>query len=231
VLPSVARTVPLDEARELLACYATLAPDVAGPLVRAARQYQAALWGAEGDPSLAWLQLVSALEAAASTFDHRGAPPSQRIREEWPTLGAILDRAPQDVRDEAAALLAPQIKVQRKLRALLHAHAPPEPAQRPTVGAIEWSNVIDLVMVVYRLRSAALHAGLPIPTPMCLPPHVHDDRVPSEGGLGGGYGAADPSWAREDVPMLLHTFAYIVGEVLRSWWQAVGTPAAKLSAT
>lgn len=222
VLPTVARETSLENARDLLTAYPRVPARKAGALVRAARRYQSALWAADDDPSLAWLQFVFALEAGASTFSHRGTSHIQRLRDDWGELAEILDRAPHDIRDAAAKEASRDVRVQRRLRALLAAHPPSPPAQRPTQGVIDWSKIDQLVMVVYRLRSEALHAGRPMPSPMCFPPHLGADAVPSEGGMGSGYGGADGSWSASDVPMLLHTFAHVTGEVLRGWWAALG---------
>lgn len=219
VVPDVAREVNLEQARELMLAYPRVPAEVAGPPVRAARQYQAALWGAEGDPSLAWLQLVSALEAAASRFDPGKAKPIERLVESWPELAAILERAPGDVRDAAAGLLSGQVKVQHRLRAFLRAFPPAVPTQRPAIGRVDWSQIIDLTMKVYGQRSTALHDGTPMPAPMCQAPMRHN-AIPFENGGTTGHGGGDATWKGSDIPMLLHTFVHVVGDVLRQWWSA-----------
>jgi len=219
VIPGVARRVDLRHARELLLAYPRVPDQVAGRLVRAARLYQAALWGAEGDPSLAWLQLVSALEAALPKTDPSRANPMESLVENWSELAEILDRAPLDVRDDAARLLADQVKIQHRLRRLLEKFPPSAPAQRPEVGRIDWSNIADLTVKVYRHRSNALHAGVPMPAPMCNAP-MHYNEIAFENGGSSGHGAGDSTWKGSDIPMLLHTFVHIVGDVLRQWWAA-----------
>lgn len=219
VIPGIAREVNLTDARELLESYPRVDPAVVGSLVRAARQFQSALWGADDDPSLSWLQLVSALEAAAATLDDNSASPMSTLQANWPELAAILEEAGGDVGDRAAALLAPQVRVLAKIRRLLDTYPPPEPRDRPMHGRIDWAELPVLIGRVYGWRSKALHEGLPIPAPMCQPPYIDDNGIPAENGMGGGFGTADATWRSVDVPMLLHLFASIVGSLLRSWWR------------
>ncbi len=65
----VADRVALPDADALLRRYPELDVADAVALVRAARQYVDGLWVADGDPRLAWIKLISALEAAANRFD------------------------------------------------------------------------------------------------------------------------------------------------------------------
>jgi len=85
--------------------YPDLSPAFAVRLVRAARSYQNAVWIADTDPSLAWLLMVSAIEAAAYFLDggpskrfvsfietYAPPPPPHRppkwARLDWTRLGA-----------------------------------------------------------------------------------------------------------------------------------------------
>jgi hypothetical protein len=146
----------------------------------------------------------------------------QRLREDWPELAKALEAAPSDVRDAVAKEATRDVRVQRRLRALLIAHPPAEPSIRPNLGRIDWADIGELVLAVYRLRSRALHDGVPMPSPMCRPPMAPDEsRVPVEGGISSGYGGPDGSWVARDVPLQFHTFVYVVGEVLRSWWRSM----------
>lgn len=65
ILPSAVGSHPLDKI-EPLKLFSKLKSDDAIVLIRAARLYQDALWIAESEPSLSWVMLVSAVEAAAS---------------------------------------------------------------------------------------------------------------------------------------------------------------------
>ena len=220
LLPNVAREVGLGAAHELLATYPKLSEKDASALVRAARLYQSALWIADGDPNLAWLQLVSALESAAIRGSRDRRRHYERLSEAWPELAEVLSRAPDRVRDNASKMLADQVRVTNRVIAFVRQHQPPPPSTRPSGwGRVDWDALPDLVHGVYRWRSRALHEGIPMPAPMCTPPSMIDD-APEEGAVSGGYGAAGASWTGSDIPLMLHTFAYAVrGSVLR-WWQS-----------
>ena len=220
LLPDVAREVGLDTAQELLATYPKLNEKDASALVRAARLYQSALWIADGDPNLAWLQLISALESAAIRGSRDRRPHYERLSEAWPELAEVLSQAPKRVRDDASKLLADQVKITNRVVAFVRKHQPPPPATRPSGwGRVDWDALPFLVHRVYRWRSRALHEGIPMPAPMCIPPPTIGG-APEEGAVSGGYGAAGASWTGSDIPLMLHTFAHIVrGSVLR-WWQS-----------
>ena len=68
ILPGLPGTVRLDDCVPLLQRYPQLSPEQVDSLLRAARAYQQALSVAEDDPALAWLKLVSAVEAAANQW-------------------------------------------------------------------------------------------------------------------------------------------------------------------
>jgi hypothetical protein len=178
------------------------------------------LWIADGDPNLAWLELVSALEAAAIRGSRDRRRPYERLSDAWPELGEVLSRAPNRIRDEASKLLADQVKVTNRVVAFVRQHQPPPPATRPSGwGRVNWDVLPELVHRMYRWRSRALHEGIPMPAPMCIPPSIIGG-APEEGAMSGGYGAAGASWTGSDIPLMLHTFAHVVrGSVLR-WWQS-----------
>jgi hypothetical protein len=73
---------------------------------------------------------------------------------------------------------------------------------------------------VYSYRSKDLHAGIPIPEPMCEPPHHAQGMPPMEVPLGlwTSVGPERAAWARADLPMLLHVFEGIVRRALLAWW-------------
>jgi len=76
------------------------------------------------------------------------------------------------------------------------------------------------VKKIYQLRSTALHEGVPFPDPMCWPPRSHGEppvleERPTGIAAGGGGGV----WLAEDMPLSLHTFAYIVRGALVAWWK------------
>jgi hypothetical protein len=77
LLPNLPEIASLEGCAALFGSFAAAQGSHATALVRAARLYEHALWIAEDDPNLSWLQLVSALEVAAvESIDdmHRAGP-------------------------------------------------------------------------------------------------------------------------------------------------------------
>lgn len=218
VIPGLARRVALGPISDLLSSYPSVPAKDASALVRAARLYQSALWIADGDAHLAWLQLVSALEAVAvrDTKDKRSH--IDRIRAGWPELADALSGAPHETRVRVARLLAHQVKVTNRIVQFVRTYGPQAPARRPDWGRVSWETIPELTERVYRWRSRALHEGVPMPAPMCAPPFIHND-VPEEGAASSGYGSGGASWTQDDIPLLLHTFAYIVRGSIVNWWK------------
>jgi hypothetical protein len=220
MIPWVARSqVNLQDSRPLLEIYGDLDEKRAVVLVRAARQFQQALWIADESPGLAWLLLVGALETAASlrTDERSGLEVLHKLRPIW---AEVLETATHpkaaSVIKEAARLGTSLAKV----RALVAEHQPAAPPQRPTPPyAIDWDNLEELVMQIYGLRSDTVHEGLPLPAPMLDPPRPIMN--PPAERPGGTIGSGDSVWTAEDMPMYLHTFAWIAGGALRNWWRSL----------
>lgn len=223
ILEDPSEAVDLQDAATLLNLYPNVPWKSAGSLVRAARQYQQALWGADGDANLSWLQLVAALEAAANALA-RPIPkpkPADEVRRSWKELAVVLDSADPPPSKALWGDLYRLTRASAKVRRLIELYPPPPPNKRPEHGRIDWTpqNVLDLVMKVYDLRSDALHRGVPMPGPMCTPAMRLDDDVPVEGSISSGYGSGEGTWKGSSIPMHLHVFAHVVGEVLRAWWK------------
>ena len=102
-------TRDLKQCRSLLDSFANAPGHRATALIRAARQYEHALWVAEDDPNLAWLQLVSALEVAAleSTAD---CSPVERLKTAKPELFEQLLTMGEAHAEAVAKELADQVK-------------------------------------------------------------------------------------------------------------------------
>jgi hypothetical protein len=105
-------------------------------------------------------------------------------------------------------------------------HAPEPPATRPEIAQFDFATLEDALHTVYNWRSRDLHDGIPFPAPMCEAP-VEDGHGVAHERMGfiaatshGGTWQAD-----EELPMYLHTFSYIVGGALRSWWRALAQSA------
>jgi len=226
VLPAAAADASLDNCTALLSRYPDLPADQAIALVRAARAYQQALWIAEDDPRQAWLRLVAAVEVAA---DHWGVEeePAERLKTIHPHLAELLEAKGGDHLRAVAAELARIYGSTGKFSKFLTTFAAQPPPARPPEGyQVDWSKLKTHLGAIYRYRSKDLHAGIPIPDPMCEPPHRQDDwAVPSEISLGLGtwVGPESASWTKADIPMLLHVFEGIVRRALTAWWQS--TPA------
>lgn len=228
VLPHAARTVLLDDAVTLLARYPDLPAGDAVALVRAARAYRQALWVAEDDPDLAWLELVGAAEAVASRWDAGEDAPADRLRSANRRLAEVLEAEGGQAHLEAVAeLIAHQFRATAKFVNFLLAFLPQPREPRPRWFQTEWSptEMKKHLRRIYDWRSQRLHGGVPFPAPMCRRPfHDAEDHGGgyAEAPEGTAYGTAGTAWLLDDTPMLLHTFEYIVGEALRAWW--VGQP-------
>jgi hypothetical protein len=219
MLPRISRQIRLSQARELLVTYPNLSAKRASALVRAARLYQSAVWIADGDPNLGWLQLVSALEAVVIVAQKDRRPAIERVKSAWPELATLLAQVEESAQDALARLLIGQVRVTSRVLKFIAVHHPPEPIARPDSWAqINWDALPDLVRDVYDWRSRALHDGVPMPAPMCTPPIVVGS-APQEGwGAAGGIGAAGGTSADKDIPMTLHIFADVVRRSVLQWW-------------
>jgi hypothetical protein len=83
---------------------------------------------------------------------------------------------------------------------------------------------------IYGARSQDLHAGIPVPVPMCEPPELVRAQQPEGSGwrsarteVPSGKSAAVGTsvWQAPDTPMLLYTFEHIVRNVLLNWWRSM----------
>ena len=189
--------------------------------MRAARLYQQALWISDADPSMAWILLVSAIEAAANNRAVLPATNIERLRLSWPEMGLLLESIDREQRDAIADLLAPTVKVGAKFLQFLAEFMPGPPDSRPSeFGKVDWTQMSEYLVLVYRYRSLALHTGKPFPYPMCEPPHVLDEGVPLETPLGLSSQIGGSAWLAQDTPMLLHVFEYLTRRALQKWWLA-----------
>lgn len=220
VLPSALGPGQLAHA---LAPYWATFPSLTGgqamALVRAARQYQAALWIVESDPHLAWLLLVSAVESLALHDQLSETDPLELLRTAQPKLCAVLDSkfGPAAV-EHVASALHPMLKATSRFIRFLTQHAPPPPSPRPARDLqLDWSpkSLKQAFSRIYDYRSRALHDGTPFPDPMCTAPAILTEVpiAPVASSFGG-------HWRREDTPMLLHTFEFIARRAILSWWSA-----------
>jgi hypothetical protein len=202
-----------------------LTPGDAAALVVSARAYQNALWLAESEPELAWLLFVTCLETAAVHSSPTEQPPAERLQAWNPVLFDLLHaRGEAALVDEVAAQIVPVLGATGKFVRFASEFMPEAPAGRPpAIGQLKWAKraMKEALGKVYNHRSIALHTGRPFPLPMCDPPVLLPDAdAPCEVPLGAAR-TLSAAWAREDTPMLLHTFEYIVRGTLLNWWSAM----------
>jgi len=216
-----------------LRSFVTLDPPTASALVKSARLYQDALWLAEGEPHLAWLFLVSAVETAADHWRHEKRTPVEHLTEVKPKLVEMLRKSGGDeLVAEVAAEVANITGATRKFTDFILAFDPgPPPGDR--LIPVDWSKLKKAVQLVYDWRSKALHGGTPFPAPMCDAPIIQGESPigyagATKGaiaerpfGLAAGTGSA--MWDNKETPMLLHVFEHITRGVLLGWWKRAGS--------
>lgn len=224
VLPYVRqkRTLSLD--RRMMR-FPEISPGNSIALVRAARLYQDAVWIAESEPALSWVLLVSAVETAAGQWRREQDPPRERMRASRPELDALLtDAGGEELADQVAGMIADFMGSFRKFADFCLAFVPPVPSVRPEREdeRITWDepSLRKALRTIYTYRSKALHAGTPFPSPMCMPPRVYEG-IAAERSMGGAAGALGGVWVRDDLPMFLHVFEYIVRNALLAWWDTL----------
>ena len=208
----------------LLDSYPRIAPVQATSLVRAARLYSDALWIVESDPQLAWLFLVSALEAVATPIHVQTANAKDVFCATYSDLAKTLDTSGGDSLVETVATrLLPLMKSTARFINFVLAHLPEplEPRPHPNMQ-LDWSasSMKKHLSKIYELRSRALHDGTPFPEPMC-----DAQPLPSEVPVGYGMGTKGGYWLREDTPMLLDTFEHITRGALLRWWSSIAEAA------
>ncbi|QTE28537.1 hypothetical protein [Pengzhenrongella sicca] len=218
VLPRVMhRTASLDDLRRLKD-FSQLESAAAVELVRAAREYSAAIWWANENPDQGWLHLVSAIEIAATHRQTESAPAVDLLREHWPEMWKALEGADDDVRAKAANELVQQMRATRRFVGFLTELAPEPPSPRPEWDEFDWTAMRSHARIIYAHRSKALHAGKPFPMPMRETPHVDAAGALQEAPWGLTSGGPGAIWERRETPMLLSTFEYIVRSTLLRWW-------------
>jgi hypothetical protein len=224
-IPSLMRSVVLGDAVDSLNAYPMLEARVATAVLRAARLYQQAVWISRTDPSVAWIQLVSALEVAAESWLSEELDPEARLQRHWPSLAQHLKNLPSEKRAAIATVLAPLMRSRRRCLDFMGKFAAEPPVDRPPDAfKINWTHIEKALATIYDYRSVALHAGTPFPAPMCEPPHDIDGHA-LEIPVGLATATADAVWRAADTPMLLSTFERMARSALVKWWMAssIGT--------
>jgi|ERR1035437_1644919 hypothetical protein len=210
----------------LLGQFPKLLPEQSIALVRAARLYQDAVWIVESEPSLAWVMLVSSVEAAADHWSNSKETPVEKLKWSYPKLAELLYGCGGDKHVmRVAAMIAPNMGASKKFCEFLLNFKPEAPEIRPPEAfrySWEKSWLQKSFRKIYDWRSKALHGGIPFPIPMCEKPQEHDgvlDEIPTaiaQSALGG-------NWLAEDTPMYLFLFEYIARNSLIKWWKSMLT--------
>lgn len=204
-------------------------PAETNTIVKVARLYQQAMWIADADPALAWLLFVSAVEAAAATWDAAEMPAEDRLQRWMPPLYDLLSQSAPQLIPEVAGILAQRTRATRKFIDFIVRFAPPPPQPRPSefLQFSFESNALKVAAeVIYGHRSNALHNGIGFPRPMC----DAAQRMQFEARLDDGYqeiplglasSAFGASWDISETPMLLQTFEYIARNAILNWWNSL----------
>lgn len=225
LLPSVVRRHADLGALVRLESFPAISEEDQVELVRAARSYASALWWANEDPNMAWLQLVTAVEAAATRRQTREVDPIELVTEFWPDLWGVLKSADAVIQKQVAERVRGQMRATRKFLDFVVECAPPPPEPR-TAFPIDWAKMRDYAKIVYGHRSKALHEGKPFPLPMLEPPRVEEPSGAfGEAPLGLNSGGLGGVWDAKETPMLLSTFEHIARGALLVWWDELAAAA------
>ncbi len=196
-------------------------------LIKAARQYQQGVWIADSDPSLAWLMLVSAIEAAMQQWSSNTAPIDQ-LRLAHPNLVKLIEAsAAPELLKPVADHLKQLTRSTKRFVDFVRTFLPAPPAARPEEWmqfSYEAVHVKEALSLIYGHRSKSLHEGTAFPLPMCEGPHTvrqGDSVAVQEKPFGLATSSRGASWKSEKTPMLLNTFEHIVRGALLNWWASL----------
>ncbi len=211
----------------LLDCLPALSPRGAVALVRAARLYQDAVWVVEFQPELAWVMLVSAVEAAAGHWRTADEPALQRLKASKPKfVKALKEQGGEDLALMVAIEFVDSLGATKKFVDFVLEFLPEPPQGRPPESFQQpWAreDIKKSMQMIYEWRSRALHSGIPFPLPMCMPPSAPQSTGGEEKPLGLSMATRDTVWVSKDTPMLFHIFEYIVRNALLKWWKSMAT--------
>ena len=221
-IPWLQKTFRLEKP-SLLDTLPKLSTSVSTALITSARQFQKACWLSDTDPNTSWLLFVSALEIAAQQWDSTSDTVIDKLSESHPALTKMLRaKLDQEELQRAAYELRKVTGATNKFLnfCLNYPVQPPERRSTRCQISFEGSELRAALRKIYEHRSLALHGGISFPFPICIPPSSEggDDEVPDEKPGGLGFGTNNYSWASDECPMFLHTFAYIVRQTLLNWW-------------
>lgn len=226
ILPGVIKNVNIENLKDIQ-LLKNITESQFTALVRAARQYQDAIWVAESEPELAWLMLISAIETAANEWDATELTPLEKIKISKPELvEMILSRSNEELLQLVAQEISPTLGATNKFIKFCLNFMPDPPENRPPEYArVEWNRkgFKKILNKIYKYRSIALHDGTPFPAPLCQPPEqISIERVFCEkGSLGLAVYTLGASWKSEDLPISMNAFNYFVNGTLNNWWDEI----------
>jgi hypothetical protein len=197
-------------------------------LIRAARLYQMAVWVADEDPELAWLQLVSAAEVAADHWYGNKQEPTEALADSQSELVELLrERGGEELVAEVATKLSGVVGSTRKFLEFLTAFAPDPPDTRcEDAFQVPWTSLRKRLRLVYKYRSKRLHSGIPFPGVLNQPPQSGGgepvrfmEKPPGVAAI-----TATSHWPASELPMFLWLFEHIVrGALLRWFHESLGS--------
>lgn len=203
-----------------LETYLLLTPEEATVLIKSARLYQDALLITEWQPEIAWLLFVSAIENAAQFWRKKSESAIDRFQTSMPDLYEYLLKFENDeLIKTVATKFVEYTGLTRKFIDFLLMFLPPKMGDRPEDESLSWeSEELEIVFKkIYDYRSKSLHVGGRFPGPMCWKPYIKNGKI-YETPLGLQMWEKGGTWNKDDVPIVIHTFEYIVRNALINWW-------------
>jgi hypothetical protein len=161
-IPRLLQSANLNESLDTLRLFPTRTVQQTNALIKAARQYQQAIWIADADPELSWLMLISALETVAVEWASQTTPIDQ-LKMAFPKIVKVISES------SCPTLLEPIAKeLDRLTRAtnFILTFAPTPPEERPAEYlrfSFEPPNLENAVKLIYSHRSRSLHEGIAFP--------------------------------------------------------------------
>lgn len=195
----------------------------AATLVKAARTYQRATWMADSDPEIAWLLLVSAIEAITSKQEWPADPVEEFRRYHSDLADKLRITGGCEMLENVVRLVHHDQRLARRFRQFIIKFGPQAPANRPSGTKLTWTpkSIARALQKVYDHRSRALHDGTPFPFPICQPPaRVSESAAPEEAPFMLAIRAQGGTWYQRELPMYLHIFEYLVRGAILNWWKS-----------
>jgi hypothetical protein len=231
IAQAVREVIPADlDELNLLTTFPALSSEDATALVRAARLYQAALWGSEREAMSSWAQLVLAVETLATRVaEENGTPPEVLLKEYDKELWNICkDYGDECVRRVAVSRVR-KLAAKRKFVGFLTRFLPDPPRERPASYLQDWSaeGLDEPLREVYELRSGYVHSGIPFPWQLYRAPQqfggVPVEYMPDEPVVAAAHRLSKPR-LNKTRPIHLHVFAHLVRGAIVKWWREAEQP-------